>query len=58
MSLGGKSGGQQINCHGYTQQKPLFGHTDSSEPEPGAISCPHWHSGNMLRLKLSPEVRG
>lgn len=25
--------GQQINCHSHTQQKPLFSHTDSSEPQ-------------------------
>lgn len=41
MSLGGEGGGQQINCHSHTQQKPLFSHTGSPEPSPGAVSWPH-----------------
>lgn len=39
----------------HTQQKPLFSHTESSEPQPW--SHLHWHSGNRPQLKPPSGAR-
>lgn len=51
-NLRSEGGGQQINCHNHTQQKLLFSHTDSSEPELQDHLMAPLVAGNMSRLKL------